>query len=126
MDAALGAELGHKDGSLGNQLKEAGCGFIAAPKGKRPPGWTLVAKMLEAAGDPSVPALYATPAVESFWATMPSLTYSERDPEDLDTDGPDHTADSLRYLLTATKDPRYTSKIGIADGKDGRPTWRIY
>ena len=94
MDAALGAELGHRDGSLGNQLRQVGCGFVAAPKGRRPPGWQLIARLLEAAGDHSVPALYATPQVESFWATMPALTYAERDPEDLDSDGPDHTADS--------------------------------
>jgi len=126
MDAALGAELGHNDGSLGNQLKQAGCGFVAAPKGRRPPGWQLIAKRLEAAGDPSVPGLYATPKVESFWATMPTLTYAERDPEDLDSDGPDHTADSLRYLLMAMEDRKYTSTIGIADGKDGRPDMRVW
>ena len=126
MDAALGAELGHKDGSLGNQLKMAGCQFVPAPKGRRPPGWQLIAKLLEAAGDASVPALYATPAVESFWATMPQLTYAERDPEDLDSDGPDHTADSLRYLLMSMQERKYTGKIGSADGKDGRPHHRVW
>ena len=121
MDAALGAEQGHRDGSLGNQLKKEGCGFIAAPKGRRAPGWQLLARMMEAAGDSSVPALYATPQVESFWATMPTLTYAERDPEDLDTTGPDHTADSLRYLLMAIADPKYTYVLGQADGREGRP-----
>jgi len=126
MDAALGAELGHRDGSLGNQLKDAGAQFIAAPKGRRPPGWQLIAKLLEASGDFSVPALYATPNVESFWATMPTLTYSERDPEDLDSDGPDHTADALRYLLMAMREPKYSCKVGPADGKNGRPSFRTY
>lgn len=126
MDAALGAELGHKDGSLGHQLQQEGAGFIAAPKGRRPPGWQLIAKLMEAAGDHSVPALYATPQVESFWATMPQLTYAERDPEDLDSDGPDHTADSLRYLLMAMQERRYFYRSGVADGRNGRPSWRTY
>ena len=126
MDAALGAEIGHKDGSIGHQLAVAGAGFIAAPKGRRAPGWALIARMLEAAGDPSVPALYATPEVESFWATVPALTYSERDPEDLRTDGPDHTADALRYLLMAMADRRHSYRTGPADGQGGRPYFNTY
>jgi len=126
MDAALGAEIGHKDGSLGNQLRQAGCGFVAAPKGRRAPGWQLIARMLEAASDPSVPGLYATPAVESFWATVPALTYCERNPEDLDSSGPDHTADSLRYMLMAMQERRYTFRPGPADGQQGRPEFAVY
>ena len=30
--------------------------------------------------------------------TLPLLTYSEKSPEDLDTDGEDHFADSFRYF----------------------------
>jgi hypothetical protein len=126
MDAALGAEMGHKDGSIGHQLTQAGAGFISAPKGRRAPGWQLIARMLEAAGDPSVPGLYATPAVESFWGTLPTLTTSQRDPEDLDTDGPDHCADALRYLLMAMQEQRYSLRTGSADGRQGRPYFTVY
>lgn len=126
MDAALGAEMGHRDGSIGHQLAQAGAGFIAAPKGRRAPGWALIAKLLEAAGDPSVPGLYATPQAESFWATIPALTYAERDPEDLDSSGPDHTADSLRYLLMAMQEQRYSFRLGNADGRGGRPYFPVY
>jgi hypothetical protein len=126
MDAALGAEMGHRDGSLGHQLAQSGAAFIAAPKGRRPPGWQLIARMLEAAGDSSVGGLYATPAVESFWATIPALTYAERDPEDLDSDGPDHTADSLRYLLMAAIVPKHSYQVGPADGRNGRPLWNVW
>jgi hypothetical protein len=112
MDCALAAELGHRDGSLGSQLEQEGAAFVAAPKGRRPPGWQLLARMLEAAGDPSAPGLYATPAVESFFATIPQLTYAENDPEDLDSSGPDHCADSCKYLLTAMQDPKYSYRTG--------------
>ena len=48
---------------------------------------------------------------------MPTLTYAERDPEDLDSDGPDHTADSLRYLLMAMEDRKYTSTPALQTAK---------
>jgi hypothetical protein len=114
-DAAIGAELGNDDGSIGAQLKRHGAGFIAAPKGKRAPGWQAIARLMEAAGDPFHPGLYATPKVESFWATVPGLTYAQHDPEDLDTTQPDHCVDSLRYLVMATNDQRYSYRAGGTD-----------
>lgn len=114
-DAAIGAEIGGDSGSIGTQLKRHGAGFVAGPKGKRAPGWQLMARMMEAAGDPTAPGLYATPKVESFWATVPGLQYAQHDPEDLDTTQPDHVADSCRYLLMATHDKRYTFQPGATD-----------
>ena len=111
-DAAIGAALGSDDGSIGAQLKAHGAGFVAAPKGRRAPGWQAIARLMEAAGDPFHPGLYATPKVESFWATVPGLTYSQHDPEDLDTTQPDHVADSLRYLVMAQADPKYSHRAG--------------
>jgi hypothetical protein len=111
-DAAIGAALGSDDGSIGAQLKTHGAGFVAAPKGRRAPGWQAIARLMEAAGDPFHPGLYATPKVESFWATVPGLTYSQHDPEDLDTTQPDHVADSLRYLVMAQADPKYSHRAG--------------
>jgi hypothetical protein len=114
-DAAIGAELGSDDGSIGAQLKRHGAGFVAAPKGKRAPGWQAIARLMEAAGDPFHPGLYATPKVESFWATVPGLTYAQHDPEDLDTTQPDHVADSLRYLVMASNDQRYSYRASGTD-----------
>jgi hypothetical protein len=111
-DAAIGAEIGGDSGSIGAQLKRHGAEFRAGPKGKRAPGWQLMARMLEAAGDWTTAGLYATPKVESFWATVPGLQYAPHNPEDLDSTGPDHVADAVRYLLQATHDPRYTFQPG--------------
>lgn len=111
-DAAIGATMGGDDGSIGAQLKRHGAGFVAAPKGKRAPGWQAMARLMEASGDSSHPGLYVTPKVESFWATVPGLTYAPNNPEDLDTTQPDHTADALRYLITATQDSRYSHRSG--------------
>lgn len=104
--------LGGDDGSIGTQLKRHGAGFVAAPKGKRAPGWQALARLMEAAGDPFHPGLYVTPKVESFWATVPGLTYAQHDPEDLDTNQPDHCVDSLRYMVMATNDARYSYRAG--------------
>jgi hypothetical protein len=107
-DAAIGAETGSDTGSIGAQLKRHGAGFVAGPKGKRAPGWQLMARMMEAAGDLTAAGLYATPRVESFCATVPGLQYAQHDPEDLDTTGPDHTADACKDLVVAAQDPRYS------------------
>lgn len=54
-----------------------------------------MARMMEAAGDLTSAGLYATPRVESFWATVPGLQYAQHDPEDLDTTQPDQCAGAL-------------------------------
>ncbi|WP_143593682.1 phage terminase large subunit [Synechococcus sp. 1G10] len=126
MDAAMAAEIGSTEGSLGNQLAQQGVSFIAAPKVRRIPGWALVSRMLEAAGDPTAAGLYATPRCESFWATLPVLVHDELHSGDLDTTGPDHTADAIRYLLTATVDRTYNYVTGALDGTEGRPLFRVW
>lgn len=63
---------------------------------KRLPGWEAVRQRL--VGDSGgAPMLYAAHECEDFWRTMPTLQHSEKDPEDLDTDGEDHIADEVRY-----------------------------
>jgi hypothetical protein len=114
-DAAIGANHGGDTGSIGAQLKKYDCPFIAAPKGRRAPGWSVMRSYLEAAGDPSAPGLYVTPACEAFWSTIPTLQCSSTDPEDLDSSQCDHLADAVRYLLTAMQDPQYNSKVGKSD-----------
>ena len=111
-DAAIGAEHGNDTGSIGAQFRKYGCEFQAAPKGRRPPGWTLVRTYMEAAGDPSAPGLYVCPKVRAFWATIPSLQCDTNHPEDIDSSQCDHLADALRYLLTSIADPRFSGKIG--------------
>ena len=106
-DAAIGAQLGSNDGSIGAQLRKQGVGFVAAPKGKRAPGWALLKTYLEASGSPDAPGLYVTPRVKAFWATIPTLQASSNDPEDLDTNSCDHLADSLRYLIVSMNSPKY-------------------
>ena len=116
-DAAIGAEHGGDTGSIGAQLRKYGTEFVAAPKGRRPPGWTLVRQYMEASGDPSAPGLFVTPRCRAFWATIPSLQCDSNHPEDIDTSQCDHLADALRYLLTSIDDKRYSGHLGITNFK---------
>ncbi|MBD5161434.1 MAG: Terminase-like family protein [Oscillibacter sp.] len=45
-----------------------------------------------------VPMLYVFSTCKHFIRTVPSLVYSEKDVEDIDTDGEDHIYDELRYV----------------------------
>ncbi|AII44073.1 hypothetical protein KR100_12005 [Synechococcus sp. KORDI-100] len=110
-DAAIGSAIGSSDGSIADQLKRFGCGFVPAPK-QRVAGWALMAQMMEAAGDPSAPGLYATEKCASLWSTLPGLVYDQHNPEDLDTTGIDHAADAVRYLLSGIESSRHTAMAG--------------
>ena len=102
-DAAIGSNHGSEDGSIGYQLEQFGAEFSAGPKGLRSNGWTAMVTLMEAAGSPVLPGLYATERCLSFWACTPMLVYSPRDPMDIDSNGPDHTADADRYALMSMK-----------------------
>lgn len=47
------------------------------------------------------PKLYVFDTCRNFLSTFPMLVHDKNDPEDLDTDGDDHLADALRYVLMA-------------------------
>lgn len=100
-DAAIGANTGHQDGSIGAQLEAFGAEFSAGPKGLRSNGWTAMATLMEAAGSPVLPGLYATERCLSFWACTPMLVYDDKNPLDINSSGPDHTADADRYVIMA-------------------------
>jgi terminase large subunit-like protein len=56
--------------------------------------------MLVDAGSPDKPGLYISRRCEYFWATVPFLARDPRQPDDVDSRGPDHAADACRYACT--------------------------
>jgi hypothetical protein len=44
-----------------------------------------------------VPGLYVSRDCKYFWATVPSLARDQKRIEDVDSSGPDHAADAVRY-----------------------------
>jgi len=54
-------------------------------------------RLSEDAGKPDVPVLYISRACEYFWSTVPYLASDQKRVEDVDSSGPDHAADAVRY-----------------------------
>ena len=54
-------------------------------------------RVLQDAGKPDVPGLYIPRHCEYFWQTVPYLGRDPKRVEDVDSRGPDHAADAVRY-----------------------------
>ena len=54
-------------------------------------------RLLQDAGNPDVPGLYIGRACTYFWQTVPYLGRDLKRMEDVDSQGPDHAADAVRY-----------------------------
>jgi hypothetical protein len=96
-DDACFANTGHATGSIADEFRRCGVFFSPARKADRITGWATMRRLLADAGKPDVPGLYVTRAAEYFWQTVPSLARDEKRVEDVDTRGPDHGADAVRY-----------------------------
>jgi len=102
-DDACFAKTGHTGGSLASEFSSHGVSFMPAKKGDRISGWQLMKRLLADAGKPDVPGLYVSRSCEYFWSTVPYLARDQKRIEDLDSSGPDHGADALRYGLLRHK-----------------------
>lgn len=77
---------------------------------KRIPGWMQMHYRF-AFDENGFPMFYVFKNCKSFIRTIPMLQYDEHKPEDLDTDGEDHIADMVRYVLMARPiKPRQAAK----------------
>jgi len=84
--------------SIAESMAIAGVSWRRADN-KRKPGWEKVRQLLRGVGNPGeeTPLLYFSEDCHDLLRTLPVLQHDETDQEDLDTDGEDHAADSLRY-----------------------------
>lgn len=96
-DDACFAKSGHSTGSIADEFREFGVFFEPARKADRITGWNRMRKLLSQAGLPDRPGLYIARRCRYFWETVPTLARDDRKIEDLDSDGPDHGADAVRY-----------------------------
>lgn len=96
-DDAIFAQSGHRAGSIADEFTRYGVHFRPAKKADRLTGWNIMRRLLEDAGKPDVPGLYITRAAEYFWSTVPYLARDQKRVEDVDSSGPDHAADAVRY-----------------------------
>jgi hypothetical protein len=77
-------------------------------------GWRRMRELM-GDGKDGVPMLQATSNCLHFIRTLPGLVHDQHRPEDVDTDGEDHTADECRYavLARATAAPRMPLTVGF-------------
>lgn len=95
------------DDSRGVAIAEtaAKCGvYFNKGDNKRLPGWMQVHYRLSF-DENGVPMMYIFNTCQGFIRTIPELTYSTINPEDLDTTGEDHIADETRYMCMARPVP---------------------
>jgi len=99
LDDACFAMHGSGAGTLAVEYRRAGLAVHPARKGDRVTGWELMRRMLADAGKPDKPGLYITERCGYWLSTVPFLDRNPRRPEDVDTTGPNHSADACRYAL---------------------------
>lgn len=96
-DDAIFNQSGHGSGSIADEFTRCGVHFRPAKKADRLTGWNIMRRLLADAGKPDVPGLYISRANEYFWSTVPYLARDQKRVEDVDSNGPDHAADAVRY-----------------------------
>lgn len=96
-DDAIFAKHGGSGGSIADEFHREKVHFRPALKADRISGWTRMRRLLADAGKPDVPGLYISRSCEYFWSTVPYLARDAKRIEDVDSSGPDHGADAVRY-----------------------------
>jgi hypothetical protein len=82
--------------SIAERMMGKGCIWRPADR-KRIVGWDMLRRYL--IGDAGLPLLYFLECCEDTIRTLPLLLHDEHDPEDVDTESEDHSADETRYAV---------------------------
>jgi hypothetical protein len=82
--------------SIAETMRKAGVSFRPADN-KRIPGWEQVRMRFK--GEDDRPMFYVFSVCGDLIRTVPSLQHDRHKPEDLDSDGEDHSGDCLRYAM---------------------------
>jgi hypothetical protein len=98
-DACFSNQRGGQAASIADEYRAEGLNLTRAKKGTRVAGWQHMSTLLADAGKPDRPGLYLNDLCRYALATLPVLMRDEREIEDVDSDGPDHAADEIRYAL---------------------------
>lgn len=96
-DDSIFARTGSGAGCIADEFMREGVHFEPAQKGDRVTGWQRLRRMLTHAGKPDRPGLYVSRACRYWWLTAPYAGRDMKRPEDVDSAGPDHGLDAMRY-----------------------------
>jgi hypothetical protein len=113
-DDAIFAKTGSAYGSIADEFRRAGVYFQPAKKADRITGWNVMRRLLADAGKPDRPGLYIARHCTYFWDTVPYLARDQKRVEDMDTTGPDHAADAVRYGCIRREEPAVTTRLRMA------------
>ncbi len=104
------------DTSRGDSIADAGAkmGIWFTPgDNKRIPGWMQLHYRLSF-DENGYPMMYVFDNCKAFIRTIPQLTFSPNDPEDLDTSLEDHVADEARYFcMTRPITPKLSETVSL-------------
>lgn len=109
IDTAAFAKAGYSETASEIYERKGVTGLIEAAK-ERVIGWNAVHTYLRWQEDPYGPTGYTQPMLRVFSTcvnmirTIPILIHDTHHPEDVDSDGEDHAADELRYLLRTLRE----------------------
>ena len=108
---------------VSDALKNVGL-RVQPANNNRKSGWAIVRKFMQLApaceyhrsqGLKECPLLHILDNCYNLIRTLPEQVYDDSDKEDLDTDGEDHSEDTLRYLLVhapvKAQDPNFKEKL---------------
>ena len=102
-DPAMWGVIGHGT-TIANEFMAQGIALEPAVTGpgSRTAGWQVMSRLLRNAGDPqsNLPGLYLAASCWYSLATWPTMPRHANNPEDVDTTGPDHSLDEMRYRVT--------------------------
>ena len=119
MDSAVTAQLGYtQEGwdapvTLANDFARYGFNITGSPKSSRAVGWQFMKQLLYAADRDGSPGLYISESCESLWQTLPYCVSDEKNPEDMEKTAPDHSADAVRYVLTAANQKQHGWRVPV-------------
>ena len=118
-DPAIFSPTGMVDKFGGQTIAETfaryGIVWIAGTN-RRVDGWSLMHQYLHH-DDLHIPKLlYFNTCIDSI-RTIPSLSHDERKPEDVDTDGEDHAADTDRYFLSSLHEQKSPQPLNEIERK---------
>lgn len=106
-DPAMFGTKNYENGkSQGEYYKDHGVPLSPADN-KRIPGWQMLRTLMSTNPRTGRPRLRICRNCTYTIGTLPGLAHSEKDPEDLNTDGEDHAADMLRYFAVKAANRGY-------------------
>jgi len=110
LDCAQFASQASDQAAVSDLFRREGVHFWPSVKGRRTLRLPKLRELMQAAGSGTRPGLYVSARCAYFLNTVPYLGRSQRNPEDCQTDGPDHALDACSYLVS-TDPPRLIRRV---------------